>query len=44
MLVAIAHNDSFRNLFVWKMKGMHLYDGVPGVFKKYFHRVGCQNQ
>ena len=44
VLVAIAHHGSFRNPFVWKMKGMRLYHGVSDMLKKYFYRVGCQNQ
>ena len=43
VLVAIAQKTGFRNPFVWKMKGMHLYDRVSGVIMKYFHRLGCQN-
>ena len=43
VLVAIAQKTGFRNPFVWKMKGMHLYDKVSDVITKNFHRVGCQN-
>ena len=44
VLIAIAKKKGYRNPFVWKMKGIHLYRKISDVIATYFYRLGCHNQ
>ena len=44
VILALGQQGGFRNPFVWSMKGIHLYDRVSNVLKKYFSHVSHQNR
>ena len=43
VLIAIAKKKGYRNPFVWKMNGIHLYRRISEVIATYFGKIWHQN-
>lgn len=44
VILALGQQGGYRNPFVWSLKGIHLYDRVSDVLRKYFSHVSHQNR